>query len=487
MILHEGAILAIKMAGELAHDGDIVEALVQGNLSGPAKFQTAWFWRARLTGTGLAVRPGKGIDGRDEFVYRPKEVWFHPQMMERSVGIPVIWEHPKGAVLNSKEFGTRIVGTVVKVFVHENEEDVDCIIRIYDAEAEQLLEEGKLSTSPTVVFGKNSGNTLVELDANSQFVIENEPLYVDHLAICEMGVWDVGGPPEGIRGDSVMAEEEMKEDKRSDSEKAADAKFDSFKKECMDAIADGFKAFGAKKDSEEKDDAKKGDEFPPKKEEKEEEEKDDATKSADAKKDGDLKIEHKDDVKKADEKEPPINDKGRADAKADAALKENAELKKLLASLSGKIDALQTKIPKQLSDEDHNAMAEIQSKADSVFNGFGKRAPRPLDGESRLQYRRRLAATLKTYSADWKEVDLAPFGEGKAFDTIESKIYADAISASANPVDLAEDEIREIKRNDPASGRTITEFKGRQTFIHQMARPRRIISGMGDPLTRRQS
>jgi hypothetical protein len=87
---------------------------------------------------------------------------------------------------------------------------------------------------------------------------------------------------------------------------------------------------------------------------------------------------------------------------------------------------------------------------------------------------------LKEFSADIKDADLSIIPEGAFFDSIERRIYADATEASMHPQDLEDNEIRAVSKRDEA-GRNITTFHGKKTFIHQMARPRQVVSRLGVP------
>ncbi len=60
-----------------------------------------------------------------------------------------------------------------------------------------------MSTSPGVVLsGAAGGDERVTLDDGSTLLIEGKPALVDHLAICEQGVWDKGGEPVGVRSET---------------------------------------------------------------------------------------------------------------------------------------------------------------------------------------------------------------------------------------------------------------------------------------------
>lgn len=509
--LHPGVSFALRRPK--MDEMEISKAMAHEGLSSPQKVENATFYVMRATGTGFSHRPSL-----DEYVYRDPQIWLTPGLVERMSGIPVIWWHPPDATLDSEEHRKRVVGTTGYSWIEGDQ--INVVARIYDDEANQRLADNTLSTSPTVVFGDPSENTTLTLSDGSTLLIEGKPTYVDHLAICKTGVWDKGGPAEGIRADMVradsveepvgvqttptgaatskgvtdMAEEKKddakKDDARSDSEKIMDA-IGAMSKTC-DAISKRMDAFEAKeKEKEEEkrkadqaaagakvaadakaaDDAKKKDDDAKKKDDDDAKKKDDDAKKKD---DGDLHLLHKkdDDAKKDDAKKD--------DARADATAAELAATKKRLADLEAMLPQIKAMIPKQLSDEDFNDMAEVQAKADSVYQGFGKKAPRPLDGETKAQYRRRLASGLKEFSADVKDADLSIIPDGAFFDSIERRIYADATEASLHPTDLEENEIRAITKRDEA-GRNITTFHGKKTFIHQMARPRQVVSRLGVP------
>jgi hypothetical protein len=130
---------------------------------------------------------------------------------------------------------------------------------------------------------------------------------------------------------------------------------------------------------------------------------------------------------------------------------------------------------KPRSDEEHAAFADAQARADAVFNGFGQRAPRPLEGEALLDYRKRLATKLKTHSTAWKSVKLSQLPE-EAFGIAEGQIYSDADSAAANPVDLGAGEMRMVTKIDPSTGVRSNVFFGKESFVKEMGRPGRRVA-----------
>jgi 8-oxo-dGTP pyrophosphatase MutT (NUDIX family) len=509
--LHPGVELALRRPK--MDEMEISRAMAHEGLSSPQRVENATFYVMRATGTGFSHRPSL-----DEYVYRDPSVWLTPSLVERMSGIPVIWWHPPKATLDSEEHRKRVVGTTGYSWIEGDQ--INVVARIYDDEANQRLADYTLSTSPTVVFGDPTENTKLKLSDGSTLLIEGKPTYVDHLAICKTGVWDKGGPVEGIRADMVRADsvqkkledvperiptgtstskgvtdmaedkdkkEDAKPDARSDSEKIMDAigavakhcdsmqkrwdEWDNDKKE--KEKADAAKADAAKADAEKEKEKEKADKAAADAAAAADASKPDASKpdasKPDAKKDeGDLHLLHK--------KEDAVADAARADATAI----ELAATKKRLAELEAALPAIRAMIPKQLSDEDFNDMAEIQSKADSVYQGFGKKASRPLDGETKSQYRRRLLNGLKEFSTEMKDADLSVIPDSTFFDTLEKRIYADATEASLHPTDLEENEIRAVSKRDEA-GRNITTFHGKKTFIHQMGRPRQVVSRLGVP------
>jgi hypothetical protein len=76
------------------------------------------------------------------------------------------------------------------------------IAKIYDRKAQIAVNDFELSTSPSVVFRDTKVNYSIEMEDGSNLLVEGNPSFVDHLAICEKGVWDKGGDASGIRIDS---------------------------------------------------------------------------------------------------------------------------------------------------------------------------------------------------------------------------------------------------------------------------------------------
>lgn len=488
--LHPGCQIAIE---RLTWDElGVARAIAAGRLTSPQRYENVSLFALRITGTGTSYRKK-----HDEFVYRRPENYLTDEFLARCSGLPVIMQHPKGATLNSKEFVDRVVGTIMLPYVLGDE--VWGIAKIYDDAAVKMMEERKLSTSPAVVFRNPSVNSKLETENGQKLLIEGKPSLLDHLAICEHGVWDKGEGPTGVnsvdtREDSTMAEKE--EDKKADAVKS-DAMPENLKKEDS-SKADAAKADAAKADADGGTTldkilkcvdgmSTKMDSISSRVDAMEEKGKADSAKADAAKADEDKdkdKDEKKSDAagepekvvadKKADENKDK-DEKKEDSVKSDAA---KADSTGVTPEVKRMIDDVSRRLPKQLSDEDHAAMTDAQARADSVFQAFGRSAPRPLDGENLNQYRRRLATSLKMHSTSWKGVDLAAVADDVAFGVAENQIYADATHVAHNPTDLPEGTLRPITSRD-VTGRQSTTFAGEpRAWMHQFQPSRRRLVGI---------
>ena len=492
---------------------DIAEAMSKGALPSPQKYANVSMYDMRVTGTGTAFRKGykdpkTGRVFKDEHVYRRPENYLSQHFLDRCLGLPVIFDHPEGKTLNSQEFSNRVLGSIVLPYIKGDE--VWGIAKIYDEDAVLILDNEIMSTSPAVVFTDTSVNTTIPLDDGSQLLIEGNPGLLDHLAVCEQGVWDKGGDPSGIisetaRADSMaeeakadmfeegkhprdvdgnfvskgkntsshessktdstdgekeMTEAEKKADaeakEREEKERADAARADA--EETMKKVADSLGSLMSKVDAcmarmdafeKAKADAECG-VF-----------RDDAAHEASAEEKALKKEKEKearaDAAKKAEKAEKEARkaaEKAEEEARADAVRKvaeENAQLRAKLESLTGAI---------YITDEQRAEIAEIQSRADGVASLFGanEKAPSPQPGESPLAYRKRLATKYKQHSNKWKEVDVMAFDDS-VLKIAEADIYADAVQYAAAPADMPAGQLREVVKVD-RTGRKVTEFVG---------------------------
>src|SRR5208282_6022619 len=136
--------------------------------------------------------------GISEYVWRGEDIYLSAEMLARCNGLPVIWEHPAGKSLNSKEWGARSIGAIMLPYIKHDEKELWGIARIYDDTAIKLLEHEKLSTSPGVVFSDPAVNSKMDLGEGEVLLIEGSPSLIDHICVCEVGVWDKGKPVSGI-------------------------------------------------------------------------------------------------------------------------------------------------------------------------------------------------------------------------------------------------------------------------------------------------
>lgn len=429
--MHPGA-AAIFGSQEYARIGmnelDIARAIVDGRLESPQFYKNLWLFDIRISGTGVCCRsverPGqeKVPDDKKEYVkefaWRDPAIYLNPEFVARCNGLPVIVDHPSKGPLNSKEYEDRNVGSVFLPYIKGTE--VWAIAKILDDGAAQLMRDEQLSTSPFVATRRDGKLILAD---GTECVIEGEPVMLDHIAICERGVWDKGGDPVGVNsttaGAAIMpTEDEIKAKADAEAkEKEMQAKIDALTKERddlkakVDEMPTAMMADKAKRDAEEKE------------------------------------------AKEKEEKEA----KAKADAE-EAEKKEREEEKAKADSIRAELDALKASMPRVMSDDDLNALSDAQAKADSVFAAFGETAPRPMVGEAPLSYRRRLAGKLKVHSKTYADADLAEVS-GVFFSKAEEAIYADAMSASMQPNKDQPGQLRQRSYRSP-TGHMVTEFFG---------------------------
>ena len=476
--LHPGAALALRRLG--MDELGVARAMAAGELESPQKYDNVTLWNMRVTGTGKSYRAAL-----KEHVWRDPAIYMNDEFLARCNGLPVIMEHPQRATLDSDEFSDRIVGTVFLPYLVPEAQEVWAVVKIYDDATNKMMSESQLSTSPSVVFRDPSVNTKEKLKSGETLLIEGKPSLLDHLAICEQGVWDKGGEPTGIEttindstGGTEMAEE-TKNEERMDADAG----------EKLDKVLEGLKTMGARmdaiearyKDAEEDEEKSDGPTSPQPKQQRTSED-EEAIKKFQSKAKGDAE----EDEEPAEEDEPKrvAADKRRKDAKSDAEEDEEEErededeeeerededeeeeeakadsvARHYLTKHERRIRDLERAMPRDVSDKEYRAMADAQAKADPVYQAFGDAAPRPLQGEDLLGYRRRLARGLKKHSPRWSNVNLSAVADQAAFDNIEEGIYNDAMATARSPVDVPLGQLREITSSD-RTGRQITEFAG---------------------------
>jgi hypothetical protein len=183
---------------------DMACAVADGTFSSPQRYMHMKLYKMRITGTGVALRLG-GEGEADEFVMRSPELYLTQSFLNRCQGLPVIWQHPEGDVLDSNEFKDRMIGTIVCPYIDDALQEIWGVAKVYDDDAMVLLDNQRMSTSPTVVFSRLSGNRTISLSSGDTLLIEGVPSLLDHLAVCEAGVWDKGKNPYGVVSETAGA------------------------------------------------------------------------------------------------------------------------------------------------------------------------------------------------------------------------------------------------------------------------------------------
>ena len=409
---------AEMLAQQALNETEVAALIADGTLSSPQFFINMWMFAIRVTGTGVTWRSAD-----QQMAFRNPDDYLTPEFLQRVAGVPLIWLHPEKNKLDSDEFAKRVIGTLTNSWVADNGE-VWAIARVYDAEAAEIMATRQLSTSPTVTYSE-AQDSIIKIDGQP-LLVEGSPVLLDHVAICEQGVWDKLLAPTGVKSDSIPNEAEKMDEEKIVAliNKAIDARMAKADSEAAD--------LKAKADAEEAAKKEKAD--------------------AEAKEAEEAKA-------KADAEEKAAKEKADAEAKekADAEEAECMAKEKADSQLRQEIADLRSRIPTELSDEERNEVADAQVKADSVFSCFGKRAPVPLSGEKPLAYRRRLMIQLQEHSPDFKSVDLSSIADSALLSVAEKTIYADAQKSAS--LSVGPGMLREIKRAD-ATGRQISTFEG---------------------------
>jgi 8-oxo-dGTP pyrophosphatase MutT (NUDIX family) len=458
--LHPGCRIALDRLS--MNELGVARAIADGRLTSPQQYENMWLFAIRISGSDIAFRPKNG-----EFVHRSPDYWLTDEALARCNGMPVIFKHPeKAPLLNSEEFSNRVVGTVFLPYVAGTE--VWAIVKIYIDEVAQMMGSGEFSTSPGVNFQDFSVNRklTMHLEDGSKVKVlrEGDPSLFDHVAICELGVWDKGGEPSGIRSesreDSMTPEEDAKAKKDAEDKVKADAaeaeakaKKDAEDKAQADADVgmkldkvlshlDGanmkLDAFGKRLDAvEAMTDAAKKDGDPESEEAK-------RVAADKAKKDADEKAEKEKEAKAAEDK-----------AKKDAEEKAKADA----ADVRKRIDEVAAMIPKSVGDADYHALTDAQARADEIYSAFGKYAPRPQSGQTVPLYERMVVRDLKQYSPRWSKADVTTaFADDVSFGEVRDQVFADALATAHSPATAPDGGMRMITKR--GGGHEIHEFVG---------------------------
>jgi len=435
------------------NDHETAEAIRDGELASPQKFGDFWLFDLRVTGTGVAYR-----DSIDEYAIRDPKVWLSEEFVERCNGLPVIFGHPERSGLNAQEFADRAIGTIVLPYLKDDE--VRGVAKIFDKDSALLMQTTHRSTSPGVTPPK--GSEPIVLEDGTKVLAEGLPLILDHLAVCEAGVWDKDGPPDGIRLDALsrkdasVTEEEKKklEEERDDAKRRADAA----EKELKDMRADA-----ARKDAEEeerrKDAAKKDAEESEKKameaaeKEKADKAKKDARKDRHAKHDGEIM-----DCSRCDSEEEAERKDGAKVENVDPDRGVTIHDSKRLADLEAELARIKA-AQKPLTMDDRNEIAKIHLRYDSLCQMLGDQAPLHMPGETPIAYRRRCADSVRKHTENFKTYVIHDALDLTAFGLMEEAIIREATAAAKNPKgDDGALVLREVRTTE--NGKQVSRFFG---------------------------
>ena len=542
--LHPGVRVALARYG--ADELGVARMMAAGELTSPQVYENVALFVIRITGTGMAYRTKW-----DEYVFRDPELYLNADFLARCNGLPVIFEHPKTGMLTSEEFNDRVVGTVFLPYQRGNE--IWAVVKIYDRGAIELMSTQRLSTSPAVQWSNGELGTELTMANGSKLLVEERPVLLDHIAICEAGVWDKGEAPAGVTavtvedGERVMPEEKEVTDRKDAAGEGGTepdkllARLDSMFQGLhgrMDAMEKRLDAHRRKDDDDDdrrgrkdarrrKDDddddrrrkdarGRRGDDDDDRRDDDDDDDRrddddDDDRKDArhrgrkdddddDDRKDsrrrgrkddddddrrrkdarGHRKDDDDDDRKDAEEgdepeePEPVAADKRRGRKDDDRrGRKDSSDLN----ALRRRLDAMEGRLPAQRSDDERAALADVQARADSVYAAHGKSAPRPLDGEDLNGYRRRLAKQLQEHSPTWKATKLTALDDA-AFSVAEKQVYDEALAAARNPLPGGEGCYPVVSKD--ATGRQITTFYGRPSWMRRFGATRRRVSGFSN-------
>ena len=425
---------------EQLNELDIARLIQSGELPSPQHVNNMWLFKLRITGTGTAYRTKL-----DQYVYREPDNYLNDEFLARCNGLSVIWEHPEKNKLDSKEFSDRIIGSIFIPYIQDDE--VWGIAKIYDEEAAKLMIDKQLSTSPAVIFSNEIlENSNVIINSDTSVLVEGKPSILDHLAICEIGVWDKGGEPSGVISNNPEVNNMSEMDKKDEEIKAD---------------GDMPEAIPAEHEAEEKKDVSLDEQILA------------IVKKALAEHAGGAKADEVEDpLKMPDEPQATFADEDeekKEEAYADSATV--AELKKQIAEL-------QRKMPRQRTADEFDQLAKAQIKAEEVYTAFGDSASkcRPMDGETVVGYRKRMLKGLQKHSAKFGKTDLGTLN-GEVLDFVEETIYADSMTVAMSPVTQSGGMPRAVITRE--GGRERTEWVGGDAgavFAPFRMRPRNLAA-----------
>lgn len=454
---------------EHATDHEVAEGIRDGKYASPQPYGDFWLFDLRITGTGAAYR-----DSIDEWAIRDPEVWTSSEFVDRCNGLTVTFGHPERAGLNDQEYQDRAIGSIV--LPYRKGDEVRGVAKIFNADVALLMQTTHRSTSPGVTPPK--GSEAIVLKDGTKVLAEGLPLILDHLAICEAGVWDKDGPPDGIRLDArkdpAVADEDLEKVKKERDD--AMAKVDAFEKDAK-ARKDATDA-AAKKDAEESErkavEAAEKEKADKAKKDAADAKKRDSRKDRHAKHDGEImdcsrcdseESEEEAREKKEREKEER-DDKARKDAEAAAKVPVDAD--RGMELHDSKLADLEARFKRQSEQidamhatptiEDANELATIWGRWDSLYQMLGEPSKRAYPGEKPRAFLRRCADGVRQYTKSWKNYAFHDSQQQQDFSLVADAIYREALEHSKQPITDKPGFLREVVTHP--HGKTRTEFFG---------------------------
>lgn len=460
-------------AAEAVRDGELPSPTTYRDPDGQRLFD---LFDLRITGTGMAFRESLG-----EWAHRDPEEWLSDKFVQRCNALSVVFIHPPpGENLNSEQYRERNIGTIVLPYVRDNE--VWGIGRIYDEDAALLMRTTHTSTSPGVLPRQaGEGGERLTLENGAQVLDEGLPLVLDHLAVCAAGVWDKGGPAEGVRLDSALI---GKGEVVTDEEKAAlEKERDDARKDAADSKAELEKEREdrAKKDSEresereekERDDKAKKDAADAEAKEKADSAKRDSRKDRhakhDAKKDGEIMDCARCDAEEKEE-EKEREDKAKKDAAKEVEVDPDRGTEEIkdsakIASMEKQIaDLMRTHRPLTIDEQDERSKA--YHKYSGLFQMLMDTVKEPMPGEMPIAFRKRCSNALRRYTTSFKNYVFHDTQQLRDFELVEREIFDEATAYAKNPPhEDVVGQVRAIKDTQTLPGKVITTFVGDQHAV----------------------
>jgi 8-oxo-dGTP pyrophosphatase MutT (NUDIX family) len=496
--LHPGTRIALA---RLSMDElGVARAMVAGDLVSPQRYnENLTLFALRITGTGLSFRSAV-----KEYVWRDKSIYMNEDFLARCNGLPVLWEHPEKTMLNTKEFGDRIIGTIMLPYF-KGDDEVWGIAKILDGNAAKLMTNKQLSTSPGVVIKTDESSKLTMEDGKA-LLIEGKPILLDHLSVVAAGVWDKAGPPTGILNEVLERVDSMAEANEKDAAGNIDkllSHLDAMK-DSMNSWKDSVEKRFDEWEKEKKEEKDRKDAMKRDAEEKEEKERcDKFKKDAEEEDCSDADFE-----KKCDEFEKTCKDsvvgksvisdaKARRDARKDA-MKRDAESKKeeeekkdsqrmsddRLTRALREIDELKARITVSPNDKEFQDKDELITRIDEAYRAHGKQMLGLRPGESAHTFAKR---NLRPFLPLVKNSKGEPkYASDDLIDKIPAELLMDtvdevcraAIKDSMSMEHLNEDDLVSTTRTSD-SGHRITEWRGKHTVVRRFASPVTQYGRMG--------